>query len=156
MSLCPKGERMFRSLAAAVALLGACSLAQAQSRFLTTPEEAKKFAEAVVAYVAAGNYAAAIKELRPVSVIAAPDFDLFEAQFNSQLANLLRQFGSAEGYEPIRSDRAGARMIREQFMVFHEKSALRWNFIFYKAKKGWVLSHFNFDGNALNFFASGG
>jgi hypothetical protein len=147
---------MFRPLYVAVLLLASSSLSFAQSRYLSTPEEAKKFAEGVVAYVAASNYAAAMKELRPVSVIPPADFDLFEAQFNSQLGNILRQMGSASGYEALRTDKLGSRMIREQFMVFHEKSALRWNFIFYKAEKGWVLSHFMFDANAVTFFPSGG
>jgi len=47
-------------------------------------------------------------------------------------------------------------MLRQQFLVFHEKSALRWNFVFDKAEKGWVISHVFFDGNALTFFPSGG
>lgn len=147
---------MFRALFVVLSLLASSALAHAQSRFFGSPEEAKKFAEGIVAYVAASNYSAAMKELRPVSVIPPADFDLFEAQFNSQLANMLRQFGSASGYEAVRTDKLGTRLLREQFFVFHEKSLLRWNFIFYKAEKGWVLSHFAFDGNAVTFFSSGG
>jgi hypothetical protein len=130
--------------------------AMAQTRFLTSPEEMRRAAEGIVASVAAGNFAGALKELRPLSVISSTDFDVFEAQFNSQQANMLRQFGSPSGYEFLREDRLGTRLVRQQFFVFHEKAAMRWNFVFYKAEKGWVLSHFNFEASALAFFQSGG
>lgn len=136
-------------------LLLTSSVVAAQTRYLTSIEEVRKTSEGIVASVAAGNYAGAIKELRPFSVIPATDFDVFEAQFNSQLANLLRQFGSATGYEFVREEKMGTRLARQQFLVFHEKSALRWVFIFYKTEKGWVISHFAFDGNAMSFFSSG-
>lgn len=55
----------------------------AQTRHLASLDDAKRVAEGIVASVAAGNYAGAIKELRPLSVIPASDFDLFEAQFNN-------------------------------------------------------------------------
>ncbi|MES2632353.1 MAG: hypothetical protein V4669_05240 [Pseudomonadota bacterium] len=95
-----------------------------------------------------------LKELRPLSVIPAADFDVFEAQVNSQQANLLRQFGSAHGYELVREDKLGSRLLRFQYVVFHEKAAMRWNFVAYKAEKGWVLSHFAFDANAVSFFSN--
>lgn len=130
--------------------------AMAQSRFLANPEEMRKATEGIVASVAAGNYAGAIKDLRPLSVIPSTDFDVFEAQFNSQLVNMLRQIGSSSGYEFLREDKLGTRLIRQQFLVFHEKAPMRWSFVYYKAEKGWVLSHFIFDASALNFFQSGG
>ena len=131
-------------------------LTAGQSHFLASPEDTRKAAEAIVASVAAGNHAVAFKELRPLSVIQSTDFDVFEAQINSQQANLLRQFGTATGYEFIREDKLGTRLLRQEFLVFHEKAPLRWRFVFYKAEKGWVLPHFYFDGNALTFFGAGG
>lgn len=142
---------MLRNLLA-LCVLCSVAAASAQTRFLSSPAEVRKVAEGIVASVAAGNLGGAVKELRPLSVIPLADFDVFEAQLNSQQANLLRQFGSPTGYEYVREDRVGTRMVRHQFMVFHEKSALRWNFVFYKAERGWVISHFIFDGNALAFF----
>jgi len=106
--------------------------------------------------VGASNFAGAMKELRPISVIPPTEFDVFEAQVNNQLLNLYREFGSPNGYEFLREDRLGTRVVREQFLVFHEKAAMRWNFVFYKTDKGWVLSHFKFDGNAMTFFPNGG
>ena len=136
--------------------LGLLSLsAGAQSRFLASPDEARKAAEGIIASAASGNFAGAFKELRPLSVIPSADFDVFEAQFNSQAANLMRQFGPPSGYEFYREDKFGSRMLRYQFIVFHEKSALRWNLVLYKAEKGWVITHFLFDGNAMTYFPNG-
>jgi hypothetical protein len=68
----------------------------------------------------------------------------------------LRQYGSATGYEFIREDKLGTRLIRLQFLVFHEKAPLRWNFVLYKVEKGWVATDFKFDGLALSYFPTGG
>ena len=127
-------------------------VAFAQTRFLQTPEEGRKVTEEVVASVAANNLGSALKVLRPLSVIQSTDFDVFEAQVNSQQANLMRQFGAAHGYEFVKSDKIGSHLVRYQYFVFHEKAAMRWNFVLYQAEKGWVLSHFAFDANAVNFF----
>ena len=128
--------------------------ASAQTKFLPTESEARKSAEGIVASVASGNPSGSLKELKPISVIPESDFAVFEAQFNSQQENLLRQFGAATGYEFIRLDKGGSRLLRYTFLVFHEKAPLRWTFVFYKAEKGWVLSHFAFDGNAIQYFPS--
>ena len=134
-----------------LAVMGSSS---AQTKFLPAESDARRAAEGIVASVASGNASASLKELRPISVIPEADFTVFEAQFNSQQEGLLRQFGAATGYEFIRSDKGGSRLMRYTFLVFHEKAPLRWTFVFYKAEKGWVLSHFAFDGNAIQYFPS--
>lgn len=139
-----------RLLATIAALLPLLSFGQ--SRFLEDPAEVREVSEGIVASVSAGNFAGAVKELRPIAVIPATDFDVFEAQFNSQQATLLRQFGEAEGYEFAREDKAGTRLVRLQYLVFHKNAPIRWLFVFYKSQKGWVLSHFSFEGNAIGYF----
>ncbi len=146
---------MIKSLLRSLLLMAILPVAFAQTRQLSTLEEARKAAEGVVSAIAADNTAGAMKELRPLSTIPSPDFDVFEAQFNSQQVNLLRQFGVPSGYEFLREDKLGSRLIRYQFLVFHERAPLRWNIVFYRSSKGWVISHFAFDGNALAFFAGG-
>jgi hypothetical protein len=134
--------------------LAIVGLASAQTKFVSSESEARKSAEGIVASIASSNSSASLKELKPISVIPESGFVLFEAQFNSQQENLLRQFGAATGYEFIRLDKGGSRLLRYTFLVFHEKAPLRWTFVFYKAEKGWVLSHFAFDGNAIQYFPS--
>jgi hypothetical protein len=118
------------------------TLAAAQSRALESTEAARKASDGIISALAADSSSSALKELRPLSVIPSADFDVFEAQFNSQQANLLRQFGNPSGYEFLREDRLRSRLIRFQSLVFHEKAPLRWNIVFYRSEKGWVISHF--------------
>lgn len=142
---------MFRLLVA-LALFSATTFAAAQTRFLASTEDTRKVSEGIVASVASGNTSGAIKTMRPLAVVPSTDLDVFEAQFNSQQQGVLRQFGAPSGYEFVREEKLGTRLLRQSFLVFHEKAPLRWNFVFYKQDKGWVLSHFAFDGNALGFF----
>jgi hypothetical protein len=146
------GIQMIRFILLSLLLLVQAEVSLAQSRYLVNPEEVRKTVEGVVASLAAGNPAGALKELRPLSIIPPAEFDVFEAQFNSQQINLLRQLGSPIGYEFLREERTGTHFIRYQFIVLHEKSALRWSFVAYKTEKGWCLTHFIFDANAMAFF----
>ena len=145
----------FRSSLAALAValpLGAAS----QTRFLQSVDEAKHAAEGVVASVAANNFSGAWKELRPLSVVPASEFDVFEAQFNSQWGNLLQRYGSALGYELVREDPVGSSLVRYTFLVRHEKAPIRWVLVFYRAEKGWVATDFKFDGSVNVLFPGGG
>ena len=124
----------------------------AQTRFLQSADEMRKVTEGIVASVASQNTSGAWAELRPLSIIEPTDFEVFQAQMNSQQANLLRQLGEPTGYEFVRADSYGTRLMRYQYVVFHKKAAMRWNFVLYKAEKGWVISHFAFDSNAYQYF----
>jgi len=128
----------------------------AQTKYLRTAEETRKSAESVVASVAAGNPTGAWKELRALTVIPPAEFEVFEAQFGSQMGSMLHRFGPANGYEFVREELAGKSVIRYTFVVKHEKAPMRWLFVFYQAPKGWVVTGVKFDGNTSALFPSGG
>ena len=151
----PKSQSMSKLLLLALIFFASHGLAIGQSRFLATNDEAKNVGQGIVASLAAGNYAGAMKELKPLSVIPVAEFDAFEAQFNSQLENLLRRFGAPTGYELFREEKSGSRMIRYQYLVFHEKAPIRWMLVFYKGEKGWYMTDFKFDTNGSSFFPGG-
>lgn len=149
-------RRVLRALLPAVALLaGTITLAQAQSRTLATLADTKKTAQAIVASVASGSYPAAIQEMRPLTAVPPAEFDAFQEQVRGQLETLLQRFGTATGYEHVREERLGTRLVRHQLLVFHEKAPVRWLFIFYRTDKGWVITDFKFDVSAPVFFGSG-
>ena len=143
---------MFKSLFLGYILLAASIGANAQSKFLNSADDAKKFAEGIVASIASGNMPGATKELRQVITTPAAEFDLFEAQLATQAGSFLYQIGSPTGYEFLREHKLGSHLIRQQFLVLHEKAPMRVNLVFYKTSKGWVVTHFYFDTNALGFF----
>ena len=106
-----------------------------------------------MAALAASNPNGAVATMQPYTVVPASDFDVFKAQFLGQQDKLIGQFGLPSGYEFIRSDNVGTRVVRHTFLVFYDKAPIRWSFVCYKAASGWVLTHFNFEGNASTFFS---
>ncbi len=127
-------------------------LAAAQTKFLETAEQTKRAAEAIVASMAASNVQGALADFKPLSVIQGQDFEVFKAQVAGAQERLLREFGLPTGYEYIRQDVVGTRVLRQQFLVFHENAPMVWNIVFFKQKGGWVITHLHFDGNALKLF----
>ena len=138
---------MLKNICLAFLLSVTALTATAQSKTLATPAEVRKFADGVLSSVGSGNYEAACKEMKPISVIPSAEFDVFTAQFASQRPSLLQRFGSAMGSEFVREEKAGESLIKLSYLAKHEKSGMRWLLVFYRADSGWVLTDFKFDGN---------
>jgi len=134
------------------ALATSCQFATAQTKFLESPEQTKRVAEGIVASMAASNINGALSDFKPLSVIQGSEFDVFKAQVAGTQEKLLREFGLPTGYEHIRQDTVGTRVLRQQFLIFHENAPMVWNLVFYKQKNGWVITHLHFDGNSLKLF----
>jgi hypothetical protein len=143
---------MRNALIVAAFLIAGSELTFAQSRLLASADEARKASDSIVGNVSTGNFVGALKEMKPLSVIPSAEFDAFEAQVNAQLENLLRRFGPPNAYELIREDKVGTRLVRYQYLVFHEKGPIRWTLVFYKSDKGWNINEFKFDFNSQAYF----
>ncbi|EYC52827.1 hypothetical protein AZ34_07210 [Hylemonella gracilis str. Niagara R] len=130
-------------------------VAFAQTKFLAE-SDIRKTAESVVANVTAGNPARAWKDLRPLTVIPSSEFDVFEAQYGSQVSQMIQRFGKPIGYEYVRTEKVGNSLQRLIFLARHEKAPLRWVLVFYRTEKGWVATEFKFDGDVQNLFTAGG
>lgn len=148
----PNTMKYCLSFLAALALASLSQFVAAQTRFLETTEQTQRAAEAIVASVAASNVNGALADFKQLSVIQGPGFDVFKAQIAGTQEKLLREFGSPTGYEYIRQDAVGSRVLRQQFLVFHENAPMVWNIVFFKQKNGWVITHLHFDGNSLKLF----
>ncbi len=143
-----------RALVVGLALLGALP-AWSQTIYLKDEADLRHTLEGIVASVAASNYTGAWKALKPISVVPVSEFDVFEAQFSSQLGATLQRFGSPIGYELIKEQKIGASLVQVTYLVQHEKAPMRWMFIAYRTSKGWSVTDFKFDGNAAALFAAG-
>jgi hypothetical protein len=126
-----------------------------QTQHLKEEAELRRTIEGVIASVAASNYAGAWKALKPLSVVPAPEFDVFEAQFSSQLGGTLQRYGSPTGYELVKEQKVGTSLIQLTYVLQHEKAPMRWMFIAYRSPKGWAVTDFKFDGNTSALFSSG-
>ena len=144
--------RTINTISAFAALAFTSHMVLAQSKFLEGPEQTKRAAEAIVASAAASNINGALTEFQHLSVIQGSDFEVFKAQVFGAQEKLLQAIGAPTGYEYIRQDAIGTRVLRQQFLVFHEKASLLWSVVFFKQEQGWVITHLHFEGNALSFF----
>jgi hypothetical protein len=144
-----------RYILAIIATLAAASCL-AQARTLSTPAEARKFTDTVMGNVGTGKYENAWKQMKPLAIVPAAEFDAFAAQFASQLPNLAPRYGNPTGFEYIRDQQVGTALLRFQYIAKYERSAMRWIFVFYRTEAGWVLSDFKFDGNISALFPGEG
>jgi len=128
--------------------------AAGQTKFLGNANDARASLDGIVGCIAASNYSCAWKELRPLSVLPAVELNAFEAQFNSQLGAVIRRFGEPLDLEFLHEQQLGTSLVKYEFLVRHEKAPVRWTFIMYRARKGWVLTDFKFDGDLQRFFGS--
>jgi hypothetical protein len=130
-----------------------CLPAIAQARFLEKIEETRESAEVIVRSISAGDYTAAAKELRSLSMLAPQRLEVSEAQFNGLAAELSRQYSI--GHEYLRSDELGTRLVRHQFLSHYARGPIRWVFLFYRSEGGrWVLMDFRWDSTPMDFFNS--
>ena len=137
---------------ATLVLAMSSQFAAAQTKFLESTADTKRAAEGIVSGMAASNVNGALADFKPLSVIQGPDFEVFKAQVVGAQEKLLREFGPPTGYEYVRQETVGTRVLRHQFLIFHENAPMVWNLVFYKQKNGWVISHLHFDGNSLKLF----
>lgn len=147
---------MHRRIFISLCLAATTFAAAAQSQTLATLAEARKLADGVMGSVGTGNYEGAWKQMKPYAVVPAAEFDAFAAQFNSQLPGILQRYGAGSGSEFVREEKAGESLVRLVYLAKHERSAMRWFFVFYRGPKGWALSDFKFDGNLIGLFPGQG
>ena len=147
---------MLRTIFFSLTIATASLSATAQSQFLGGATEVRKMADGIMGSVAAGNYDGAWSQMKPYTVVPAAEFDVFTAQFSSQLPNILQRYGTPLGSEFVREEKAGESLLRLVYLAKYQKTGMRWFFVFYRGEKGWVLSDFKFDGNLVAVFPGQG
>lgn len=70
-----------------------------------------------------------------------------------QRKKLSAALGKSLGTVFVRECRLSDLLVRIVYIEKREKNALRWQFIFYKAREAWVISSFNWDANLDSLFA---
>ena len=147
---------MKKVLAALLAISPLLFALSARADSAANLQDARKLADGVMGSVGAGNYDAALKQLKPFVALPPSEFDVVAAQVASQLPSLLQRFGSAAGWEFIRQEQVGESLFRLTYIAKNEKIPLRWYFLFYRSGAGWQVIDFRFDPNVLALFPPGG
>jgi hypothetical protein len=145
-------DTMLRTICLLSSLLVTALPANSQTQSLTNTAEIRKFTDSVMMNVGVGKYNSAWMQIQPYIVIPQSELNAFSANFTSQLPTINTRYGSAVGSDFIREDRAGGSLVRLTYISKHQRSAIRWYFVFYRSEKGWVMTDFKFDGNILDVF----
>lgn len=119
---------------------------------LSDPKAVRAFSDQVMAKVGASDLDAAIKMMKPFTIVPEAEIDASVGQFKLQLPAIRQRFGSNIGTEFVREDKVGDSLLRITYLHRFDKHAMRWVFYFYRGSKGWVLNTFRFDDNIISLF----
>lgn len=135
-------------------LLSVCSYAFSDS--LKSPIEARQLTEIVMAKVSLGEVEDGMKLVKPYSVVSPAEFEVMLDQMKIQLPSLAQRYGKSIGYEFISQDNVGENLIRIIYIQRFEKYAMRWGFIFYHGKDGWLSTTLKADDDVHKLFPTAG
>ncbi|MBI3528804.1 MAG: hypothetical protein HY067_12650 [Betaproteobacteria bacterium] len=141
---------LVRSLFAA--FLATVALSNYAFETVPTPKEARAITDKIMAKVGVNDLDAAIKLLKPFTIVPEAEVDATFGQFKLQQSMIAQRFGASLGTEFVREEKVGESLLRITHIHRFDKHAMRWMFYFYRSNKGWVLNTFRFDDNIVALF----
>ena len=123
---------------------------------LTTTAAARELADRVVDTMVAGDFDGAFKLLKSASVIPEADFDSVLGRAKPQYLAGVQRYGKNLAREFVREDKVGDSLYRVIELDKFEKTAIRWVFVFYRTKDGWLVNDFLFDDKVRLLFCCDG
>jgi hypothetical protein len=115
--------------------------------------QVRKFAEAVMGTVGAGDLDGAFKAMKPYVTIPDAEVDALVVGTKAQRSKAGSRFGKTVGAECVDEKKVGQSLIRVICLEKTEQHALPWMFYFYKTPRGWVLNSFVWNDNVPALFA---
>lgn len=95
---------------------------------------------------------AALLLIRPYSIIAAAQMDAIEDQLLKGMSAAEAQYGEIIDHELLRNDSIGDSLMRATFLQRRTHYGMSWQFVWYRAADGWVLSGFRFASDLGSLF----
>ena len=120
---------------------------------LPTKEAARKFADGLLGSVGAGNFGGTVSQITGAMELPASKLKDLEAQLSVVYTNTLVTYGDAIGSEFLRQASVGESLFRVTYLAKYQRGAIRWNLLFYRGEKGWVLADVRTDPNLHSLFA---
>jgi hypothetical protein len=146
---------LVRTLLCGLIFLAAASLghaALAQTKSLPDAKAVRALTDSIMSKVAAGDLEGGLRTMQPYIVVPSAEFETTIAQAKTQAPVMAQRFGKSVGWEFLKEDRAGERLLRVQHLQLFERHATLWTFYFYRAPQGWVLNTFLFKDDIKTFF----
>jgi len=119
---------------------------------VASPKAARDLTDQIMAKVGTKDLDAAIKLMKPYTIVPEAEIDASLGQFKLQQSMIAQRFGASLGTEFVREEKVGESLLRLTHIHRFEKHAMRWTFYFYRSSKGWVLNTFRFDDNIVALF----
>jgi len=144
-----------RALISALVLLTAGAggdVALSQTKSLPDANAVRALTAAIMSKVAAGDLEGGLRIMQPYIVVPASEFETTIDQAKLQVPVMTRRFGKSVGWEFLKEDQAGQRLLRIEQLQLFERHATLWTFYFYRSPQGWVLNTFLFRDDIKTFF----
>jgi hypothetical protein len=116
--------------------------------------EPRQIAEEAMKYVVADDMKGLFAYIQLHMPVEKKKLDDLRENFIGQRKALPEALGKIVGFAFVSECRRSDFLVRLVYAEKREKNALRWEFIFYKARNNWALSNFVWDDKATAFFES--
>lgn len=120
-----------------------------------TKQDCKTFADEVVNLVVSGEINKAINKVEPYWLFEEKEWANFEKTTFEQWKEqgiVSKRYGSPIGFEFIKEESAKEIVVRFIYIVKHKRHITRWQFVFYKPEKEWLLNSFIWDDKINELF----
>jgi hypothetical protein len=116
--------------------------------------EPRQIAEEAMAFITADDMSGFIAMVRRKMPMPAGEIEKVDENLKSQRKEVTAKLGKILGFALVSECRRADFLLRLIYAEKREKNALRWQFIFYKARDKWQWVHFNWDSDTPQMFAS--
>jgi hypothetical protein len=140
-------------LFAAAALLPMAAIAQAQPVTLTSESviEVDKLAKTVTDALIAGDAKRAVNAFAAGSpLMAGKSIEL--GSLEAQVGTAFTAYGPITSIELAKQQVYGTSAVRRYYVARHEKMVTRWELVFSRTSKGWIIGYFGFDDQQRSWF----
>jgi hypothetical protein len=146
---------MKRAIVSLCLIVFATSLAAQEAalpKTLPNAAEARKKADQVMAFVNQEKFAEAYGVVKPFWPLPAVEIDGLANQMNTQWPMVQQRYGKSLATEFISERKVGESFIQFTYLQKFERHAMRWTFVFYRAKTDWVVNAVSWDDGVSQMF----
>ena len=133
-------------------LILAISVSAHAAESLSSKEDARLLAKAVMESVSKDKFKQGLSKLRPYTVVPVAEFDAQMEQLDMQIPAISHRFGKSVGYDFIEAEQLGESLMQYVYLQKFEKHVMVWRFIFYKPNDKWLLNTWYFNDKVQPLF----
>jgi hypothetical protein len=118
-----------------------------------TAEQTKTVADKILKYISQQNYDKAFSILVHYSIMTKDEIIEIGNQTAQQYPDALVKLGKIVSVNHIKTSEVKDHFLEHVFIIKHEKSITRWEFLFYNNGSNWFIHSFYWDANINKLFS---